>query len=431
VTNCTFTNNTAVDDGGAMYNGESSPTVTDCTFDGNTANAGGGIYNSNSSPMVTDCTFTGNSAIETGGAMFNNTNSNSDIGDTLFCDNDPDDIAGPGTWNDLGGNVFSCAFHVPANFATIQSAIDAASDGSEIIVAPGTYNEAINLQGKAVHLHSADGPDVTIIDATGLKSRVVLCNSGEGPDTIIEGFTITGGNASTGGGMRNTSSSPTVINCIFAGNTADSGGGMYNNHSSPIVTNCIFIGNEATDGGGIYNGGNSSPTVTDCTFENNSGAFRGGGMFNGSIGIVVVTGCTFDANVTTNRGGGMYNNTGTPIVTDCTFTGNAAGSDGGGMYIFSNSSPEIGDTIFCENDPDNLAGPGPWTDLGGNEFSDSCKPDSVPGDLNGDSVVDGGDLLILLANWGKCDDCDNCAADLNDTCVVDGADLLILLTHWG
>jgi len=51
---------------------------------------------------------------------------------------------------------------------------------------------------------------------------------------------------------------------------------------------------------------------------------------------------------------------------------------------------------------------------------------STPADLNGDGVVDGADLGILLSNWG-----DGGAADLNGDGVVDGADLGILLSNWG
>jgi Tol biopolymer transport system component len=53
------------------------------------------------------------------------------------------------------------------------------------------------------------------------------------------------------------------------------------------------------------------------------------------------------------------------------------------------------------------------------------------GDLNGDGVVDGADLLILLSAWGKCNEPDSCPADLNNDGTVDGADLLILLSNWG
>lgn len=51
----------------------------------------------------------------------------------------------------------------------------------------------------------------------------------------------------------------------------------------------------------------------------------------------------------------------------------------------------------------------------------------VPGDVNGDGVVDGADLGILLSAWGECVEC---AADLNGDGVVDGADLGMLLSAW-
>jgi hypothetical protein len=48
----------------------------------------------------------------------------------------------------------------------------------------------------------------------------------------------------------------------------------------------------------------------------------------------------------------------------------------------------------------------------------------APADLNGDGVVDGGDLGLLLAAWGTPD------ADLNGDGTTDGADLGILLSEW-
>jgi len=52
-------------------------------------------------------------------------------------------------------------------------------------------------------------------------------------------------------------------------------------------------------------------------------------------------------------------------------------------------------------------------------------------DLNGDGVVDGADLGILLSNWGTPKGAKNLKADLNADGVVDGADLGILLSAWG
>ena len=76
VTDCTFTENTASYDGGGMYNYKSSPSVTNCTFTGNTSWwRGGGMYNYESSPEVTDCTFTNNTASSDGAGMYNDESS--------------------------------------------------------------------------------------------------------------------------------------------------------------------------------------------------------------------------------------------------------------------------------------------------------------------------------------------------------------------
>jgi len=54
-----------------------------------------------------------------------------------------------------------------------------------------------------------------------------------------------------------------------------------------------------------------------------------------------------------------------------------------------------------------------------------------PGDLDGNGVVDGADLSILLAAWGGCSACSTCPADLDGDCTVGGADLAVLLANWG
>ena len=126
----------------------------------------------------------------------------------------------------LYGNGLSAdTINVPADHATIQAAINAASGGDEVVVNPGTYVEIINFNGKAITLRSSsDDPEGTIIDANG-SGTVVTCWSGETATTLLQGFTLTGGNNADGGGMHNANSSPTVTNSIFSGNTAEWGGG--------------------------------------------------------------------------------------------------------------------------------------------------------------------------------------------------------------
>ncbi len=215
-------------------------------------------------------------------------------------------------------------------FCSIQRGIDESVSGDDVIVAPGTYNETINFNGKAIVLRSSDGPDATTIDATGLHDTVVRCISGEGPETKLEGFTVTGGSGKAiGGGMLIQDSSPTVDNCVFRDNTIFppglgfcGGAGMAVSTGSPRVINCRFINNVLPNGGKCGGSGAgmmigaSSPTVIGCTFYANSAFDAGGGMENFDSNPVV-TNCTFVANearkwVGGGMGGGM-NNPLTPV----------------------------------------------------------------------------------------------------------------------
>jgi hypothetical protein len=82
----------------------------------------------------------------------------------------------------------------------------------------------------------------------------------------------------------------------------------------------------------------------------------------------------------------------------------------------------------------NVWSAGSWSD-GTSSYTllERLEPGAVPGnpaDLNGDGVVDVLDLLILLDNWGTCQECGDCPADLNNDCAVDVLDLLLLLDAW-
>jgi hypothetical protein len=77
----------------------------------------------------------------------------------------------------------------PEDVSTIQDAIDSAFDGDEIVVAPGTYLEAIDSLGKAITVRSADGPEVTIIDDSTLTDCCVAngCSSIPSTATSVAG----------------------------------------------------------------------------------------------------------------------------------------------------------------------------------------------------------------------------------------------------
>jgi hypothetical protein len=54
---------------------------------------------------------------------------------------------------------------------------------------------------------------------------------------------------------------------------------------------------------------------------------------------------------------------------------------------------------------------------------------NVPGDVDGDGVVNVADLLTLLASWGACDG-PPCPADFDNNGTVNVADLLTVLANW-
>ena len=57
--------------------------------------------------------------------------------------------------------------------------------------------------------------------------------------------------------------------------------------------------------------------------------------------------------------------------------------------------------------------------------------DTCLGDLDGDGLVNGTDLIILNGAWGPCDDGDICMMDLDCTGGVGPPDQILLLGAWG
>ena len=53
---------------------------------------------------------------------------------------------------------------VPADYPTVQGAINAAADGDTVLVSPGTYKENNDFVGRNITVKSQSGPEVTILD---------------------------------------------------------------------------------------------------------------------------------------------------------------------------------------------------------------------------------------------------------------------------
>ena len=85
ISNCTFTGNTAQNGGGVAVGPNSIPTIINCLFTGNTAtNLGGGIYNLQSTVTIINCVFSQNQTSSDGGGGIANVNSITTITNCTF-----------------------------------------------------------------------------------------------------------------------------------------------------------------------------------------------------------------------------------------------------------------------------------------------------------------------------------------------------------
>lgn len=272
------------------------------------------------------------------------------------------------------------------DYSTIQAGIDAASDGDTVIVAPGEYviTVPITFRGKPITVRSETGPDETIIrmatPTDTSRSSVVIFEDNETAESILEGFTITGGrgtrpssaNIWSGGGIFFDTCSGTVRNCTIVQNMADYAGGIFCRHlCSPMLIDCIIEENSARDsGGGVFFWDEASLTLISCIIRSNSAEDFGGGLscyFNSSA---TLTDCIISGNSVTGStaliagyGGGVSCTDNSLLtLTNCTITENSAGFSAGGIMCYKSSTTlnncvisknlaaRLGGAIFCETD---------------------------------------------------------------------------------
>ena len=97
LTNCTFSGNSTGANGGGIYSNECEygPTLTNCTFLANSAGEnGGGIYSHRSNPTLTNCTFSANSADGNGGSIYGDDHTNLTLQNSILWGNLPNEIIG-------------------------------------------------------------------------------------------------------------------------------------------------------------------------------------------------------------------------------------------------------------------------------------------------------------------------------------------------
>ena len=179
----------------------------------------------------------------------------------------------------LSGGILSCAakrprqpqtLRVPAQYGKIQEAIDAASAGDTVLVAPGHYYETLVLkpgvivrsEGSQEEHRNHSAARRTIIDANGELKPVV-----EGADgAVIDGFTLTGlgkvdhHQPGHPHGVQSRGTSPIIINNIIhhMGSTGIGSHMHEGRPAAPYIANNIVYANH---GLGIGNNHESSATV--------------------------------------------------------------------------------------------------------------------------------------------------------------------------
>ena len=356
----------------------------------------------------------------------------------------------------------------PADYDNIQAAINAAVNGDTVLVADGTYtgdgNRDIDFLGKSITVRSDTGPENCVIDCQGTEietHRGFDFSDNQHTNSVIDGFTIINGCATSGGGginchhnenstliitncnIRNNTSfgrggfgggisvmdgiyfinnctisdntartsgggiycrknSPDINNCTFSGNSAiNEGGGIGIYKGSPKLINCIFIGNTAMQGGGLSNTRDCYTTLIDCNFSGNHALGEGGGMCNYSYSRPTLINCAFSDNTSNHAGGGMTNAFDShSTLINCTFTGNSA-ENGGGMDSYY-SGPTLTNCTFSGNYAEDFGG-GMRNSDRGNTTLLNCTFTGNSTDGSGGGIYRRGNNIKITNNilWGN------------------------------
>jgi hypothetical protein len=245
----------------------------------------------------------------------------------------------------------------------LQTALAAASSGDDVFVAQGTYlptaggvrtisfalQTGVEVYGGFLGTEAGPGerppfgtaPSVLTGDLNGDdgsnlfndNSHHVVNAAGTNLTAVLDGFTVTSGNANG------------------AGNNNRGGGILCIGSASPTVRNCIFQQHRSTFGGasGYING--AAPRFTDCTFENGIGGSFGGAFDIATAGAVRFDRCLFRGNRAARAGALEVFATAGVIVSNSIFEGNTAtgGAGGGAVWIGQGGSTQFRNNTVVGN----------------------------------------------------------------------------------
>ena len=282
----------------------------------------------------------------------------------------------------------------PRGYPSLQNALATANPGDQIYVAAGTYHpddfggftntnnrentfslaDQVEVYGGfpspqggtfsqrdpevyrcflSGDLTQDDFPDPDFSD----NSLHVVTVEGDVTKALLDGFTITGGNADLssgnggrGAGLLSVDGGQAVIrNCFFEKNHADeAGGAVYISEGSITLERCRFEQNSSDgSGGAVHVTGDDPVILRACSFRANTA--DSGGAVCAEETLLTLRDCDFTGNYSTRAGGALANLAGADSsLINCTFQGNASAGDGGAIFNLD-SSPFIRSCIIWGN----------------------------------------------------------------------------------
>jgi hypothetical protein len=245
--------------------------------------------------------------------------------------------------------------NVPQDYSTIQAGVDASVSGDTVLVASGTYIEAINFNGRSIALISQSGSDSTVLESPDGTTSIIMLSNGEGPGTIIEGFILQGINGNLNHSTAifvSNGAEPLIKNNVFQNNIGHNGAAIsILNGGRPRISDNVFANNRADFGDCIYID-NASADI-----DNNILSHCGAASSGGAIWLEGAMDCSLHHNL-------LYSNTNMPdmaaIFLDVcmridaynnTIAYNSTGGGyGAGLCLNYSDSCRIYNNIICNND---------------------------------------------------------------------------------
>ncbi len=255
------------------------------------------------------------------------------------------DVAAPHTldFSSISGQTITLSSDLPAIAISmdLQGAdVTLEGNGSACISVPyDSYNPNIDLAVRDMTITGCTGTD----DGYGYTRGGAILGDQFG-SVVLDGVTLTGNTANTGGAVRVADMDLTVLDSTISGNTAIDGFGGGINHTGAafVMERSAVTGNSAIQGGGggVYTS-KYGADIIDSTISQNT-AYNAGGLFSYQkygTPMTSLSNVTISANTASYNAGGalIYNGDGaydmTTTLSQVTIAANASGNTGGGVLF--------------------------------------------------------------------------------------------------